>query len=728
MMIYYAHSAKGEIPAQEYAHHVSGVYDRICGYLEDIGRYATLDRDQLVDATKKAALYHDLGKLNKDNQTVLAGRKRLKALPRNHVDAGAAYLLNESHFSAVAAAAVQAHHIGFPDFSSEQNRGECAFRDERIMADVDQELSELETIHNQLIQTHFTFGNEQIKGDRSIFLRMLLSCLADADHTDTAVHYRKYPVYKEVIPLRAAERLRCLDQYVAGLTGGTDERDALRKEMYSACRDKDIHSDASSCDSPVGSGKTTAVMAHLLAQAARRGLRRIFVVLPFTNIIRQSVQTYREALVLPGENAEDVVAELHHRADFESEDVRHLTALWRAPVIVTTAVAFFETLASNSTATLRRLHELPGSAVFVDESHAALPAALLALAWKWIQVYAKEWNCYWVLASGSLNRFWEISEIAGEGDRADVPEIVDETLRARLSTYEHGRVPYRSDLRPKNDAELADWIARFHGPRLLILNTVQSAAIVASRFRERFGREHVEHLSTALTPADRECTLQRVIRRLKTPGDEDWTLVATSCVEAGVNLSFRNGFRELGSLVSLLQAAGRVNREGLYNDSEIWTFCIAEDEMLKTNPGIKNAAAVLKRYFERGDVICPELSTRSIREEIAQYGLSGKHTELVKREELSNFPWIEKEFRVIDTDTRIVVADLDVIEKIRHGQINWRDLQKVSVQIAKYKLDELRTPIIMDDIYGWNLDYDNFLGYMAGIIALEKFAGEGLII
>jgi len=82
-------------------------------------------------------------------------------------------------------------------------------------------------------------------------------------------------------------------------------------------------------------------------------------------------------LVLPGENADEVVAELHHRADFESEDTRYLTALWRTPIIVTTAVAFFETLASNSTATLRRLHELPGSAIFVDESHAALPAKLL---------------------------------------------------------------------------------------------------------------------------------------------------------------------------------------------------------------------------------------------------------------------------------------------------------------------------------------------------------------
>lgn len=141
-----------------------------------------------------------------------------------------------------------------------------------------------------------------------------------------------------------------------------------------------VNSGISSCDSPVGFGKTTALMAHLLMQAQNRGLRRIFVVQPFTNIIKQSVDTYRNSLVLPGENAEVVVAELHHRADFEHNDTRYLTALWRAPIIVTTAVAFFETLASNSPATLRRLHELPGSGLMLmRQSGTAIGRWLLVL-------------------------------------------------------------------------------------------------------------------------------------------------------------------------------------------------------------------------------------------------------------------------------------------------------------------------------------------------------------
>ncbi len=729
--MYYAHSKKDDIPEQEYSVHIHGVKSLAQEYVQDISCYANCDKTLLSQITEKASTFHDLGKLNKENQDVLAGRHPAKFLPRNHVDAGAAYFLDSKHFSAFSAAVIQAHHIGFPDFTAEMDKGhEAYFRDSSIAFEVDRELPKLEAIHNSLIDSHFEYGGEEIKGERSVFLRMLLSCLVDADHTDTAIHYQKYPDEIYPVQLRAAERLALLDQNIAGLKqeGADHDRNALRNEMYFACRDSDINVGITSCDSPVGSGKTTAVMAHLLAQAEKRKLRRIFIVLPFTNIITQSVDVYRKMLVLPGEKGEEVVAELHHRADFENKEVRHLTALWRAPIIVTTAVAFFETFASNSTATLRRLHELPGSAVFVDESHAALPAKLLPIAWKWINIYAAEWSCYWVLASGSLNRFWTIQEIAGSKKTHSVPEIINDELRMSLAVYENNRISYHSDLFPKDTADLAKWFVKFPGPRLIILNTVQSAAVLADYFSNHFGREHVEHLSTALTSNDRSKTLERVKERLADKTDKDWTLIATSCIEAGVNLSFRSGFRELGSLVSLLQASGRVNREGILDDAEMWTFCILEDGMLRLNPGLKEAATVLKGYFEGSRAIAPELSTQSLADEIALYGLSKKHEKLVADEKLLKFPQVEQAFKVIDSDTRLVVVDSTLAKRLQYGKVDWKELQKVSVQIAKYKLDELRTPMIMDNIYRWNLGYDGFLGYMAGIVKLKKYRGEAIII
>jgi hypothetical protein len=309
-----------------------------------------------------------------------------------------------------------------------------------------------------------------------------------------------------------------------------------------------------------------------------------------------------------------------------------------------------------------------------------------------------------------------------------VPEIVNDRLRDRLSGYENRRIEFRHDLTPKDVEALADWIVKFKGPRLVILNTVQNAAVLAEYFREHFGRERVEHLSTALTPADREKTLDRVRRRLRNAEDMDWTFVATSCVEAGVDLSFRTGFRELCSLVSFLQTAGRINRGGEYSDSEIWAFCVAEGGMFNTNPGLKNASEVLRGYFESGRKICPGLSTKSIDDEIKRYGLSPKHKNLIGDEKNQRFPRVESSFKVIETNTRIALVDQGLADSIQFGGVDWRALQKNSVQIAKYKLDELRVPEVLDGIYLWNLGYDSFLGYMKGIVELKEFEKSGMIL
>ena len=155
------------------------------------------------------------------------------------------------------------------------------------------------------------------------------------------------------------------------------------------------------CDSPVGTGKTTAVMAHLLHVAAERGLRRVFVVLPFTNIIDQSVDVYRRALVLDGESAGWRGRRASPSRRVQRRELARLAATharWDAPIVVTTAVQFFETLAARETAALRKLHQVPGSAIFVDEAHAAMPAPLWPQMWQWLRELCDDWGCHLVLA------------------------------------------------------------------------------------------------------------------------------------------------------------------------------------------------------------------------------------------------------------------------------------------------------------------------------------------
>ena len=154
-----------------------------------------------------------------------------------------------------------------------------------------------------------------------------------------------------------------------------------------------------------------------------------------------------------------------------------------------------------------------------------------------------------------------------------------------------------------------------------------------------------------MLPGDRAKTIETVKRRLEDEEDTDWILVATSCVEAGVDFSFRTGFREMFSLLSLLQVAGRVNRNGRFEDAQMWSFRMQDDKMMGLN-GVAASVDVLEKYFRRKCEITPELSTTAILDELKE-GVSLKKViqELQEAENSGDFPKVEKEFCVIESDT-----------------------------------------------------------------------------
>lgn len=715
-----AHSARKNYPPQTYEAHVRGVCERAGKYAAEAECYSVKANGILSTIVRDSALLHDLGKLEERNQSVLCEQsRRRRHLPVDHTDAGSAAL--QKMGNGCAAMLVYSHHQGFPDLSTEfAARGCSIFRNgnAEVRAETDAALPALLRQHEALFPRK---PNEEVQaydGDPAVFLRVALSCLADADHGDTAAAFGQ--TEKAMPELRPQERLAALDHYVSKF-GETDERSSLRRELYLSCRSAEAHSGFSVCGSPVGSGKTTAVMAHLLEQACKRNARRIFVVLPYTSIIRQSVDIYRKALVLPGETPEDVVAELHSRADFEDIETRYLTALWRAPIVVTTAVAFFETLSSHNPAALRRLHELPGSLIFVDEAHSALPLRLLPLAWHWMNVLSDEWSCYWVLASGSLVRYWELQPLSGLSmPRPEIAELVRPDLQRELSRYESNRITFRWREKPIGRKELAEWVQEALGPRLLILNTVQSAAVIAADMAAEFGQTHVEHLSTALTPEDRGNTIDRIRRRLADPDDADWTLVATSCVEAGVDFSFRTGFREISSLLSLLQAAGRVNRHGRNTEAVMWSFSLQDDSMLPKNSALDVSAAVLRSYFQKRLPITPELSTRSMQDELVRDdSCMSAICDFAELEAAQQFRTLAQKFRVIDQKTVLAVPDDSMASAIAEGRASWQELQRHAVSVRKEKIVLWHLREIADGIYQWTLGYDSFLGYMHGVLLTE---------
>lgn len=397
-----AHSRRKGIPAQTYFDHVTSVLGEAGCKARKAGAFYTGDRDVFVSWVEAAALYHDLGKLDNENQAVLEKESR-EALPIAHDDAGVAELDKLGRQEAAVLAC--GHHEGLFSRDEELGKQGRPFRQlkrstpkgEKVADHVDRQIENYERVHIIAGCPVLDQTEPSMPHGCGLTRRIALSCLVDADHGDTARYYGSEVEVPRIEP-RWEERLAALQRYVDGLPEGRTDREQhrnrLRKRLFESCRDAPLDPAIRACDAAVGSGKTTAVMAHLLRVAAERkpALRHIIVVLPYTNIITQSVETYRKSLVLNGERPEDVVAEHHHRADFADLELRQLATLWKAPIIVTTAVQFFETLGSHHPATLRKLHELPGSAVFVDEVHAAIPSHLWPQMWRWLETWTRDWG------------------------------------------------------------------------------------------------------------------------------------------------------------------------------------------------------------------------------------------------------------------------------------------------------------------------------------------------
>jgi len=731
-----AHSAKGNVPAQKYRTHVGNVRRQAVKNAEEAARFYSGDRDTLIATVAQAAIYHDLGKLDEANQQVLR-RKSRKRLPLAHEDAGAALLLRGCREAAVL---VAAHHAGLFSQSEEMGKRARILRNLGVAAHVDERMEQYEAAHQALhLEGPLPVPACSPVHHCGLTRRLSLSCLVDADHGDTAKNYGN-EVISQPPSHRWAERLAALDGYVALLPkGDTDAkrcRNALREEAYRACREAAITPSIRACDAPVGTGKTTAVMAHLLRVAIARELRHILVVLPYTNIIKQSVDVYRKALVLPGERPEEVVAEHHHQADFEELSLRQFAALWRAPIIVTTAVQFFETLAACHPARLRKLHELPGSAVFVDEAHAAIPSHLWPQVWRWLETWTHEWGGHLVLASGSLARFWELKEFVDPPRQPqDIPDLVPTSLRADLHLAESLRLPVCRRRDPLSCDKLIEWVSSQPGPRLVILNTVQSAAVVADRMR-RVGKD-VVHLSTALAPVHRERIVERVKERLKC-GIWDWTLVATSCVEAGMDFSFRTGFRESCSTASLIQVGGRVSRQAEHEDAVVWDFR-TRDVLLTAHRGFEVPRRVLNGLFDMGLLgnkeksSASELAKEAMRREITDAAES-RAMGIIKAEAGMEYPAVARLCRVIDADTRVVVVDPRLIELLRNRErVSPTALVRSSVQIWATNIRQWDiAPLFPGDLdeaslYVWTGPYDpDFLGYMAGVLPLVYAGQDGL--
>ena len=773
-------------PPHLYAEHIREVVIYGMALFESVLTFCSFPDEfkrALADTLKQSLLLHDLGKLDDENQAVLQGVKTGQ-LNVDHIEAGVA--VAEVLENELMAWIIRGHHApGLPNKKTERqfskglkrefgySSSATALRGWRHKRnpyalnkkDFENHLHRIQHTNENLdayqSRQKLTCGEypetSQNLPDQALLVRIMLSCLVQADHLSTACYSENKPMPEFSLPqTKWNQRLVKLNSYIEGIAQKADNsvRNQLRSEFYHRCYVGELlDNNVVSCSASVGLGKTTSVMAYLFRRASQANSPRIFVVAPFSNIIDQTVKTLRKSVVLENEDPEKMVVAHHHKANFSDQDMRQYAVNWQAPIVVTTAVQFFETLAAARPSDLKKLHAIIGASIFIDESHACLPPELLKTAWHWLNQLSKDYGCNIVLSSGSMVRFWNDDYLVDEVDKQAIPDLMSDEFTLRVQQQETQRVEFQKaqeeafslgELIQRLKNEKKNWKDIKKPSCLVIVNTVQSAAVIAKKLAESLDSEannlqekQVLHLSTALAPIDREIMLNEVLRRQQDSewDNKGWFLIATSTVEAGVDLDFQVGYREKSSVTSLLQVSGRINRHDQRNNiSKLYLFTLQPSDRLSIHPGFKEASSVLDSLWSQliDSTDLSQLCTMAIRKELSRFpSKEEKSDKLIKKELALNFQNVAEEFRIIDSDTCTVITSADLVEKLKLGiSLPWQEIQKNSVQLWGNKIRKLKLNAIgnqKDEVYSWTDTYEydpEFLGIMSGLLKADEFLNE----
>ncbi|MBI4424975.1 MAG: CRISPR-associated helicase Cas3' [Elusimicrobia bacterium] len=557
------------MPCAYWAHsqNASGVRHRLADHLEATARLARRfaedalpGRPELHEEAYWAGLWHDLGKYSDRFQQRLADPSIHGV---EHWRPGAVGLSRQNRVPA--ALAVFGHHVGIPDHDTLRS----------LAAEGESGLPEsVETIlqrYDACCGLGRPSPGARWSGDHwthAMLVRLLFSSLVDADFLDTERHFEP-----ETAARRDSHRmsfdpslwLSALLRHADALAGRGGEVNRVRAEILRACLDRGADSPGLfSLTVPTGGGKTLASLAFALRHAQRHGgFRRVIVVLPYTSIIEQTAEVYRSVL---GESA---VLE-HHSAREPGQDEAELryrlaSENWDAPVIVTTQVQFFDSLFSHRPGPCRKLHRIARSLIIFDEVQ-TLTGPLLRPLLAMVRELSRSAGCTAVLSTATPNCLGPAAErldLEGWIAREIIP---DPSALARRMRRVRIIMPERYE-----DPTPLSFVSQSMAARsqaLCIVNRKDDA----EDLHRLLPKEGAFHLSTRMCPAHRAEVL-RLIRDRLAAGDV-CRVAATQCVEAGVDLDFPAVWRALGPLDSILQAAGRCNREGRrpLEDSEVRVF------------------------------------------------------------------------------------------------------------------------------------------------------------
>lgn len=727
--------------------------------------------ENICDIVFKTIIYHDLGKLCEMAQLVLSGR--LKAKMPNHTDPGTAVLWKKKNRTS--AMICRSHHHRLCDWVPLNFRDNQFVRErcphinyngtvkeyfDEMLDDLERRLDE--SLNDELKEEKEEFFkvNGQSRPHPAI-VRFALSIVVDADHYDAA-DWKKNPIPLDPPPLKALDRLSLLDAYAASLRDNS-ERSQIRTAVYEACRHSSITNPFTYCSAEVGTGKTMATIAYALKGDPSGG---ILYVAPFTCLDQQTSESWRKAICFDNENPAAIVGEDNCQVDYQEQlnwgkncykpgdkeydfdnlgwaDLKTMVKLWDAPIVCTTGVQFIQTILGARTGKLKKYHNLTGRHIIIDESH-LIPYKFWPVLLYNFKLLAEKFGCKFSFVSGSMFKPWEVAKYAeASGFDHKVDALLPPELAALTLEKEKERVKVKYEPTEFNLKRFCDYVRSgdFEGCRIIVCNTIRNAAVIAYCLK-KLG-EKVLHLSTAIDPTTRSKILKlvnrylncdkaeeeiqlpngkkRLLRKHLQNGKKRLFLVATSCVEAGVDFSFQRGFREVAGLPNLEQFKGRVNRNEEYDETGVVVFELKIeppwfDDTFTANFDLTDAQNTFRLFAGLGQ-LGPEWCHAAIMDEIANgnqefrlpndspgTGLSPE--KITQKEEKCQFETIADYCRPIPADKVTVIVNK---EKIKNVQ----DIGKHSVQIFCDKLNKL--PVVPSTEYPgfweWMGPYRRFLGW-----------------
>lgn len=692
--MFYAHSTTNSDRHdwQGLASHLSAV----AGLAEAFGAPLGVGR-----AARLAGLLHDVGKYSSAFQARLDG----DSAQVDHSTAGAALVGgfatsgDDRWVAELVAYTIAGHHAGLPDkiggaSSLEQRQRsfdfsvlDPAWRQE-VAPDSSNLWRQLDTDATRLPFSLALMG------------RMIFSCLVDADYRDTEAFYdrvegrsrdRDWPALQPVL----ARLISTLESYLSGLAETDTKVNRLRAEVLAQVRSRASDDRGLfTLTVPTGGGKTLASLAFALDHAQQHGLERVIYAIPFTSIIDQTAAIFGDVL-----GAENVLE--HHSAideetmpkDGRQERDKLKLAMedWAAPIVVTTNVQLFESLFAARPSRARKLHNIANSVIILDEAQ-TLPRPLLAPCVRMIDELARNWGCSIVLCTATQPALDERHFGAGsplkvlklEGrELAPDPSGLARKLRRVTIWHRAGAMD--------NEALVA---ALGDVPQGLVIVNSRRHALDLFRTGEAAGLDGLIHLTTRQYAAHRRQILAGVRQRLR--NGLACRVVATSLVEAGVDLDFPRVWRAEAGLDQIAQAAGRCNREGLrpVEDSIVTVFSAPD---YPPPPEIRGLTGDMARMADKvDDLLSPEAMDRFFREVYWRLDADVDRKKILERFKAdiagTNFAYrtVAEDFRMIESGLVPVIVEGDVkaeaaikklgFEAISSGALA-RELQNYTVQV-----------------------------------------------